>query len=132
MPWCVRAARQINIDSRTCDFAVFQAAAAEAADCAHALEGIRSDLDRRICELEVDDTALVLLEQAEVFAAAGNRILIQLEITDDIPAGKHAGNAVQQTACAVQCLIAAQRRDAREADILAGRRPKARPRAAVP
>ena len=66
------------------------------------------------------DRACVFLEQTKILCVIGNRGLIQLEITDDIPAGKHAGNAVQQTACAIQCLIAAQRRDAREADILAG------------
>ena len=66
------------------------------------------------------DRACVFPEQTKIFCVIGNRGLIQLEITDDIPAGKHAGNAVQQTACAVQCLIAAQRRDTREADILAG------------
>ena len=66
------------------------------------------------------DRACVFLKQTKIFCVIGNRVLIQLEITDDIPAGKHAGNAVQQTACAVQCLIAVQRRDTREADILAG------------
>ena len=66
------------------------------------------------------DCACVFLEQTKILCVIGNRGLIQLEITDDIPARKHAGNAVQQTACAVQCLIAAQRRDTREADILTG------------
>ena len=74
------------------------------------------------------DRACVFPEQTKILCVIGNRGLIQLEITDDIPAGKYAGNAVQQTACAVQCLIAAQRRDTREADILAG----GAPRAAVP
>ena len=116
----VRAARQINIDSRTCDFAVFQAAAAEAADCADTLELTRGNLHLRIEQAQIIDRACVFPEQTKILCVIGNRGLIQLEITDDISAGKHAGNAVQQTACAVQCLIAAQRRNTREADILAG------------
>ena len=55
------------------------------------------------------DRACVFPEQTKILCVIGNRGLIQLEITDDIPPEKHAGNAVQQTACAVQCLIAAQR-----------------------
>ena len=44
------------------------------------------------------DRACVFLKQTKIFCVIGNRDLIQLEITDGIPAGKHAGNAVQQTA----------------------------------
>ena len=90
------------------------------ADCADTLELTRGNLHLRIEQAQIIDRACVFPEQTKILCVIGNRGLIQLEITDDIPAGKHAGNAVQQTACAVQCLIAAQRRDTREADILAG------------
>ena len=97
-----------------------QRAIAVTADCADTLELVRGNLHLRIEQAQIMDCACVFPEQTKIFCVIGNRGLIQLEITDDIPAGKHAGNAVQQTACAVQCLIAAQRRDTREADILVG------------
>ena len=97
-----------------------QRAVAVTADCADTLELARGNLHLRIEQAQIMDRACVFLEQTKILCVIGNRGFIQLEITDDISAGKHAGDAVQQTACAVQCLIAAQRRDAREADILAG------------
>ena len=84
-----------------------QRAIAVTADCADTLELVRGNLHLRIEQAQIMDCACVFPEQTKIFCVIGNRGLIQLEMTDDIPAGKHAGNAVQQTACAVQLLRSA-------------------------
>ena len=95
-------------------------AAAVAADCADALERARGDFYLRREQAQTAYRAGILLKQAEILRVRVDRGIIQPEAADGVPAGEHGGDAVQQTARAVQRLTGLQLRDAREADVRAG------------
>ena len=95
-------------------------AAAVAADRADALERGRGDVHLRREQAQTAYRAGIFLKQAEILRVRVDRGSIQPEAADGVPAGEHGGDAVQQTARAVQRLTGLQLRDAREADVRAG------------
>ena len=95
-------------------------AAAVAADRADALERARGDFYLRRKQAQTAYRAGILLKQAEILRVRVDRGIIKAKAADGVPAGEHGGDAVQQTARAVQRLTGLQLRDAREADVRAG------------
>ena len=95
-------------------------AAAVAADRADALERARGDFYLRREQAQTAYCAGILLKQAEILRVRVDRGIIKPEAADGVPAGEHGGDAVQQTARAVQRLTGLQLRNAREADVRAG------------
>lgn len=95
-------------------------AAAVAADRADALERGRGDVHLRREQAQTAYRAGIFLKQTEIRRVRVDRGSIQPEAADGVPAGEHGGDAVQQTARAVQRLTGFQLRDARKADVRAG------------
>ena len=95
-------------------------AAAVAADRADALERARGDVYLRREQAQTAYRAGILLKQAEILRVRVDRGIIQPKAADGVPAGEYGGDAVQQTARAVQRLTGFQLRDARKADVRAG------------
>ena len=95
-------------------------AAAVAADRADAPERGRGDVHLRREQAQTAYRAGIFLKQAEILRVRVDRGSIQPEAADGVPAGEHGGDAVQQTAHAVQRLTGFQLRDARKADVRAG------------
>ena len=115
-----RRQRRTHPRVRAVHAVVLERAAAVAADRADALERGRGDVHLRREQAQTAYRAGIFLKQAEILRARVDRGIIQPEAADGVPAGEHGGDAVQQTARAVQRLTGFQLRDARKADVRAG------------
>ena len=115
---CIRRSqRRLHARVLAVHAVALERAAAVAADRADAPERGRGDFYLRREQAQTAYRAGIFLKQAEILRVRVDRGIIQPEAADGVPAGEHGGDAVQQTARAVQRLTGLQLRDAREADV---------------
>ena len=99
-----RGQRRTHPRVRAVHAVALERAAAVAADRADALERSRGDVHLRREQAQTAYRAEILLKQTEILRVRVDRGIIQPEAADGVPAGEHGGDAVQQTARAVQRL----------------------------
>ena len=115
-----RRQRRTHPRVRAVHAVALERAAAVAADRADAPERGRGDVHLRREQAQTAYRAGIFLKQTEILRVRVDRGIIQPEAADGVPAGEYGGDAVQQTARAVQRLTGFQLRDARKADVRAG------------